>query len=336
MRLGGLDAARFAAFVGMVLVNFRIAAGVSADGGYASGFINLLEGRAAALFVVLAGIGFVLGRFDTIITLKRALFLFVLGMLNQTIFEADIIHFYALYFVVALPFTGMSGRGLLVLAGLTLLISTAALIGLDYEQGWDWDTLQYADFWSFSGFIRNSFYNGWHPVLPWIAFFFIGMWVGKMALEQSVTQKRLIIGGIVVAVLAGLLSRWLSALDPQLADLFGTSSIPPGPLYIIAASGSAVAMIGLFLQIFPMLERIGVENWLTAPGKMSLTLYIAHILLGMGLLEALGLLGGSLSNTTILTYAITFCLIAALFARAWFTKVSRGPLEGLMRKMTKG
>lgn len=56
-RLEGLDLARYVAFVGMVIVNFKIAMG--AEGG--EGLLNLLttalEGRAAATFVVLAGIG---------------------------------------------------------------------------------------------------------------------------------------------------------------------------------------------------------------------------------------------------------------------------------------
>ena len=56
-RLEALDAARFLAFCGMVLVNFRIAAQVAPGNDWASTVIDLLEGRAAALFVILAGIG---------------------------------------------------------------------------------------------------------------------------------------------------------------------------------------------------------------------------------------------------------------------------------------
>ncbi len=336
MRLSGLDIARFAAFIGMALVNFRIAAGISPDNSFESDFISLFEGRAAALFVVLAGIGFTLGRFNIIVTLKRALFLFGLGLINQTIFEADIIHFYALYFVVALPFAGLSGRSFLLLAVITLLISFAALIGLDYEKGWNWDTLQYDDFWTFSGFIRNSFYNGWHPVLPWVAFFFVGMWAGKLELGHRTIQLRLAISGALVSIAGGITSFWLTSFDPQLAEIAGTSPIPPGPLYIIAAAGSAVSAVGLFLFLTPLLERIGVAHLFSVPGKMSLTLYIAHILLGMGLLEALGLLDGSLGNRIILIYALTFCTFAALFALLWFSRLRRGPLEGLMRRMTEG
>ncbi|MFW8637095.1 hypothetical protein [Cribrihabitans pelagius] len=75
----------------MVLVNFRVAAGVAEDAGAASALISALEGRAAALFVVLAGAGLALaGPARGTLTL-RALILFALGLMNLTIFDADII-----------------------------------------------------------------------------------------------------------------------------------------------------------------------------------------------------------------------------------------------------
>lgn len=56
-RLVGLDLARYLAFVGMVVVNFMIVMGVQADGSFVYTVTSALEGRAAATFVVLAGIG---------------------------------------------------------------------------------------------------------------------------------------------------------------------------------------------------------------------------------------------------------------------------------------
>lgn len=58
-RLKGVDFARFCAFLGMVLVNFRIVLTPEAN---QSAFVNFFEGKAAALFVVLVGVG--LGMFE--------------------------------------------------------------------------------------------------------------------------------------------------------------------------------------------------------------------------------------------------------------------------------
>ena len=48
--------------------------------------------------------------------------------------------------------------------------------------GWNFEPLAYADFWSPSGFIRNLFYNGFHPVIPWAAFMLFGLWYGRQNL----------------------------------------------------------------------------------------------------------------------------------------------------------
>ena len=109
-RLDGLDIARFLAFVGMVIVNFRIVFSGDSDHDFSTlgQLLSLLEGRAAATFVVLAGIGLGLAgmratpeqsTFATaIVPLKRSVFLMVLGLLNMLIFDADILHYYAVYF----------------------------------------------------------------------------------------------------------------------------------------------------------------------------------------------------------------------------------------------
>ncbi len=58
-RLDGLDFSRFLAFFGMVLVNFKVVAGATNEGAFPwlATFHQSLEGRAAALFVLLAGVG---------------------------------------------------------------------------------------------------------------------------------------------------------------------------------------------------------------------------------------------------------------------------------------
>ncbi|MFY0311642.1 DUF418 domain-containing protein [Leisingera sp. D0M16] len=332
MRLHGLDIARFLAFCGMVLVNFRIAAQVTPGTDAISLFTNGLEGRAAALFVVLAGVGLSLGRPNRATLFRRAVFLFLIGLLNLTIFDADILHFYALYFLVALPFLTASGRVLLLAAGGTVLIGLISLLALDYEAHWDWETLTYAELWTPEGFLRHSFFNGWHPVFPWAVFLFLGMWTGRLNLASRSVQARLVLWGAAasaLAVLPGFLVQ-----DPELVELLGTSAIPPGPFYILAASGSALAVIGLVLAITPALDKAGLAEWLAAPGQQALSLYAAHILLGMGTLEAMGQLDGSLTAEQIFGYSLGFCALCMVAAWVWNLFARRGPLEALMRWST--
>lgn len=55
-RIIGIDLARALAVIGMILVNFKIVFG---ENGIKS-FVDILEGKAAATFVVLAGFGLAL------------------------------------------------------------------------------------------------------------------------------------------------------------------------------------------------------------------------------------------------------------------------------------
>ncbi|WP_170761781.1 DUF418 domain-containing protein [Ruegeria lacuscaerulensis] len=333
IRLKALDAARFLAFCGMVLVNFRIAAQVAPGDDWASALVDTLEGRAAALFVILAGIGVGLSRVSAAILLRRAAFLFGLGLINMTVFDADILHFYALYFVVGAAFLTATERRLWLGALAVIVLSVLANLVFDYERGWDWTTLSYTDLWTLPGFLRNALFNGWHPVLPWAAFLLIGMAIGRSDLNTICIQHRLIMWGFGAAMLA-LIPRMLVS-DPELVVFLGTESIPPGPFYILAGTGTACVVIGLLLKLWPMIETLRLGPALTAPGRQSLTLYMAHILIGMGLLEEAGLLDGSLSAPQIVIYALGFCGLSSVFALLWFRRFKHGPLEALMRRVTE-
>ncbi|MCT4558703.1 MAG: DUF418 domain-containing protein [Pelagimonas sp.] len=330
MRLIGLDIARFLAFFGMVLVNFRIAAEVAPGSGAVSILTNAMEGRAAALFVVLAGIGMSLAQPGSLTVLKRAAFLFVVGLINLMIFDADILHYYALYFLCALPVLTLSARALFWLGGCLSVGSLALHLGFSYDQGWDWDTLTYADFWTLPGFVRHSLFNGWHPVFPWMAFMLIGMGLGKLDLRADHRPRQFITIGLALT-LGGLIPGWFAPAG-DLQDLLNTAPIPPGPFYILSATGSAMVVLGLILA----LTRGDTGRWarvLATGGRQSLTLYLAHILLGMGLLEGLGLLNGALTATQIFLYSLAFCGLCLIYTWAWSRRFSRGPLEAMMRKL---
>ncbi len=66
---------------------------------------------------------------------------------------------------------------------------------------------------------------------------------------------------------------------------------------------------------------------------MTLTLYVGHILLGMGTLESLGLLDGSASLASVLLWALLFLMLATGAAWLWSWQFARGPLETVMRRI---
>ena len=335
MRLEGLDLARFVAFAGMVLVNFRI---VLVSGEHIDPFVSFLEGKAAALFVVLAGVGLgmasVKGKLSVAITLKRAIFLMVLGLFNMLIFPADIIHYYAVYFAIGVWFLHLSPRSFLGLTALVTLIALIGLLGLNYDSGWDWDTYEYQGFWSPAGFTRNLFYNGWHPVFPWIGFLFYGFWLARLDLTANAVKMAL--GGaitlIAVIIVSGLLVSVLTKIDPEVAVLAGIAPIPPTPLYMAAGISGATSVIGVCILLFQISFFRPILRLFTKAGRISLTLYIAHIIIGMGTFEAMGILGNVTESYSIVA-SLIFCGISAAFALVWMQFFRAGPLEILMRKL---
>ena len=332
MRHQGLDIARFVAFSGMVLVNFRIAANVTETGNWAADFTHLLEGRAAALFVVLAGIGISLAHPSPSLMVRRGVFLIVIGLINQTVFEADILHYYGVYFLVAILALRLSPTALVAASGAVILLATMALVLFDYEAGWNWDTLEYSGFWTLSGFIRNLFYNGWHPVFPWLAFLLFGMFLGRLPLGHGPLQILLLVGGICGAIAVTLISIALS-FDPELVDLVGLSPIPPGPFYMLAGIASSCAMLGAVLLATPWLARLRLASLMALTGRQSLTLYIAHIFIGMGALETLGYLDSRLSSGEIFAFSVGFIVVCLAYAKLWSMAYSRGPIEMAMRRI---
>lgn len=258
-RISGYDVARALAVFGMVIVNFKIATGAhQADPHWLLDVTGLLEGRAAATFVVLAGVGLSLlsrrarlaGDVETLARhrgdlLKRALFLFVVGLLYTPLWPADILHFYGVYITVGALVLAASTRRLLGLAAVFTMVFVGLLLVLDYERGWNWQTLDYADLWTAPGMIRHLFFNGFHPVFPWTAFLLIGMVIGRLDLRDARIRKRLFFQGLGAAVLAEASSALLiRALSPgadatgqeDIQALFGTAPMPPMPLYILALS----------------------------------------------------------------------------------------------------
>lgn len=344
-RIEGLDLARLVALVGMVAVNFRV---VMSDGSESSTALDalfpLLEGRAAATFVVLAGIGLGLSAATSDherpsrTILKRAGFLLVAGLLNAIVFDGDILHFYAFYFAIGSLCLPLGTRAIATLCAVLPLAFFGAAAVFDYEAGWNWSALEYEDFWSPAGFFRHVFFNGWHPVLPWISYFLGGIALSRLDLRSPRVARLLTAVGLAFYLVAeGASSLALATIDlgdPELNEaVFGTGPIPPMPLYMLAGFGAAGTATGLSLLLAPALRRIGAATFLLPAGRQTLTLYIAHIYIGMGTLEALDMLGNRHTLSILIATAV-FSSSAVVFAWLWSLRFRRGPLEELMRRLT--
>ena len=339
-RLIGLDIARYLAFIGMVIVNFNVAMSYGVENN--EGIINLLQGRAAATFVVLAGVGLGLSSLKRMsqtitVTIKRATFLLILGLLNMLIFVGDILHYYAFYFLFGVLLLPLSNRMLIGIVLLLNLVFVAMMLSFNYAAGWNFEELTYSGFWTIDGFIRNLFFNGFHPIAPWLGFLLFGIILSRISLIERTVQLKMIIWGltafIVSEVISFLLKGYLVPIGSELQFLVTTDSMPPMPLYTIAGIGVASTVIGLCLMASDRLKDSNIYYLISPAGTQTLTLYILHIIVGLGLVEELGLTG---SSTPIQAFfaAIIFCILGTIYAFYWSRWFKRGMFESLMRKLT--
>ncbi|STQ90803.1 DUF418 domain-containing protein [Iodobacter fluviatilis] len=350
-RILGFDLARALAIFGMVIVNFKIVMHAQASENAAwLNIVNVIDGRASALFVILAGVGLSLlarqfsGDLVALagvrkVLLKRAGFLFVLGLLYIEIWPADILHYYGMYILVGTLCLVLASRYIMALIVLLLIISTTLFVMLNYSTAWDWKTLSYADLWTIPGFIRHLLFNGFHPVLPWLGFLLLGMVIGRQNLSHVAIRERLFLLGLFAAVLAELIVLFLPyallmGMPSAYGVFFSTVPMPPLPLYFIGAAGSAVVIITLCVALG---EKFGQKSWLMPfvyTGQLGLTFYLAHVILGMGLLESLGMLENQ-SLAFSVSSALLFCVLAVVFASYWRKSFSQGPLENMLRRVSR-
>lgn len=108
--------------------------------------------------------------------------------------------------------------------------------------------------------------------------------------------------------------------------LYAVSVIPLAIVFIIGACL-------LYLQN----PKSVVFRWLAAPGRMALSCYISHSLIGVLLFYGLGFgLGTSLGLVYIELIALVVFFIQIIVCRIWLNYFRFGPLEWLWRMLTYG
>lgn len=354
-RITGFDLARALAIFGMVIVNFKIAMNVETGSPLLMSFAKLFEGRASALFVILAGVGvtfltnkarkstdhsFVLK--SRISLIKRGLLLVVIGLMYTPIWEADILHFYGFYFLIAAAIFMVSGKALLFISAIIMLLFPLLMLFFDYGKNWNWSTLTYENLWSLDGMVRHIVFNGFHPVFPWAAFLVFGMWLGRQDLSQKLIRNRLLVASLITLVVTECSFYFIrAALEDGNAlglttgavnFLFSTSIIPPLPQYIISASSSAVIVLVGCLYFSEEFPESNINQWLYKTGQLSLTLYVAHVIIGMGVLESIGRLEDQTIDFSLFS-SLVFCVCGICFSVLWLKYFKLGPLEWLFRKV---
>lgn len=348
-RFDGLDLARALAIAGMALVHF----GPNAADGVAGALYALPNGRAAVLFMVVAGIGVtLLARSRAAIThgparmlARRALLLIPLGLALQTLVSGQyvILQTYGLLFLLAPLLLRLPDRALGGIAIASALVGTTAFLVGQIHAPASFDRAAIELTTGPVDMLHRLVLSGPYPLMVWLAPFALGLWLGRRQLADPMVQQRLILVGgaaaLAAAGVAGGVQAMLGAAtapavtaidtDPLSAagwtDWFSLEAHSQMPLWLISACGIAVALVGLAgMAAGAWRERLAP---LLALGRTALTFYVGHLLVLAIWPEALT----AEQPARGLAFTLIALGIGMLFAVRWLRDRPQGPLEAILR-----
>ena len=365
--------ARCLALLGMVATHVL-------DSHQADGDLALAQavagGRASALFAVLAGVTLALmtgGREPvrgrerlarSVGVAVRALVIAFIGLFLGDLQTglAIILTYYGVLFLLGLPFVGLRAPALFGLAAVWLVAAPVVSQVLRPElppRGFaSPNFLQLAE----PGQLLSELtFTGYYPVVPWLAYLLAGMALGRLDLSRRRVQAWVAGAGVVLAVLATVVSRFATSrpgvvdelvagggstvvtgselLDEIAGGMFGQTPVG-GPwewLLVVAPHsttpfdlaqtiGSSLAVIGgclLLVGALPSTWRRGVAIAFGA-GTMTLSLYTLHVLMKTPEVPPAEIPGSFMWHVAVLL------LIGALYVYAG----SRGPLERMVSNLS--
>lgn len=333
-RVRGLDAARGLALVGMIVAHLDTR--IDFDPGVVASWRHVGDGRAAVLFVVVAGFSLALatggatphtGRrlaSDRLAVFVRAAVLAGIGAALTALGTpvAVILGSYAVFFVVALPFLRLPpvvplvvGLVLGVLGPLAVVVAEQHVPALAADP------------------VGQLLIGFPYPAVQWSGFLLVGLALGRMRLSTFDLATLAAVGlgaGILLHALMLDVRDRVEAAAPAPDDLFAAVLLSEHRSRNIAEASSAlaiaVAVLALLVLITPRLGRLLVP--LEAAGRMALTLYVGHIVAYWALIQADPIMvagSGPLAAWTI--------VVALVAATLWFTRFRRGPLEWALHRL---
>jgi uncharacterized membrane protein len=369
-RIVGIDVARGIALLAMAATHMLPVH--TPDGELTiTGF--LFGGRASALFALLAGVSLAIvtggstpktGREMKRARVTIAVRAGLIGVIGLVLAMTDtivavILAYYAIYFLLALPFLRLRASTLMSLATVWGVVSPQLSFWirgfLPDGPGPQVDLIMV--FTDPAGAFTQLFFTGYYPAFTWLTFILAGLAVGRMDLRAKATAIRLVLVGAVVAVAAwaasGLLlqvvgfstvwqteegARTFSGWQVNNIGWYGTTPaddaswlIVAGPhsgtsFDLIGVTGSALAVLGacLLLVRADLVRRLSYP--LAATGAMTLTLYSIHVVV----------LSFDVGNLGSRSYYLTHVVVALTAASVWLWFFTKGPLEALVHEIATG
>jgi uncharacterized protein len=326
----------------------------------------VVDGKFYSIFSILFGIGFslIMERHGLRLFVRRMLILVIIGFLHlMFIWSGDILLLYAVGGLLLTLMIGLSDKSLLLLA-LSLILIPVGLDALIEFGGFNFPEPFYQAWWNkaktlgineanfaswlrdansygqmFAFLIQGAYERLWefvegHRLPKVVGLFILGYLASKHRLYtrlQDLPLRKALYWNVSIGLPTSLLYAWSATSGHPWgltvhSLLYGVSVIPLAIVFIIG-------ICLLYLQS----PKSVVFRWLAAPGRMALSCYISHSLIGVLLFYGLGFgLGTSLGLVYIELIALVVFFIQIIVCRIWLNYFRFGPLEWLWRMLTYG
>ena len=326
----------------------------------------VVDGKFYSIFSILFGIGFslIMERHGLRLFVRRMLILVIIGFLHlMFIWSGDILLLYAVGGLLLTLMIGLSEKSLFILA-LSLIMIPVGLDALIEFGGFDFPEPFYQAWWNkaealgineanfaswlrdansygqmFAFLIQGAYERLWefvegHRLPKVVGLFILGYLASKHRLYarlQDLPLRKALYWSVSIGLPTSLLYAWSA-----------TSGHPWGLtvhslLYAVSVIPLAIVFIIGICLLYLQSPKSVVFRWLAAPGRMALSCYISHSLIGVLLFYGLGFgLGTSLGLVYIELIALVVFFIQIIVCRIWLNYFRFGPLEWLWRMLTYG
>lgn len=343
-RLIGIDAVRGLAILGMFAAHIHPR---TSNGDSVWSWMWVVDGRSAATFALLLGVSMTLlsaGHSPTHSRSRiatRAVFLILLGFTLQQLHTPIICILVNTGLMMLVGMWALRARAwvLIALASAFTVIGPfvrAWLAGLPgdglycpdgatcYMDGDNWVGYEWAEARPFPSIVSALW--SVYPLTVWMAYVFVGILVGRMALRSFRALAALGGAGVALAALGYGGSRLIGGEERSMLDTsagWWKSASPHTytPFEVTGNTGVTLALIALFCGIAIFARWLLVP--LAAVGGMALTAYTGHIVAVWQLNNA------PVFEPTVATL-VWFWGVAVVVCVAWKYTLGRGPLERLL------
>ena len=275
---------------------------------------------------------------------RRGLFLFTLGYGIEWVWAGTILPYYGAYFLAASIIATWSARKLIALA----TISTFAAAIIEWwrlEQSFDGNLTTWLSP-STPNTPRNLlirlFIDYTHPLFPWLAFFIVGILLGRKYHDIAKFRRKLLTVAVATAAFAYITNAIVNSLVRSDADngmssalmwrhLVSTQPFDRSVLYVFASLGVVVTVFLLITILCEKLhDSLGIRVAQTT-GQLTLTIYLAHIFIYNIVVTQAGLVQPTGLDTA-MTMSVVVFVAAVIWANWWSRLFGRGPAERLYRR----